>query len=365
MPWGRSSPSCGRCLWRTSPSTAGPCVAEGIRRLRAGQVERRAGFDGEYGVISLLTPGEIARFSGQISLFGAGACLCANPSPRRELQRVSAPEAAPAAPQPEALNPPQLEAVTSTAPVTAVTAGPGTGKTQHPGGPDRLAGGGAGRPPRRRLPPSPSPTRQRRRCASPAGTASGRQAGGGGHDHRHLPRHLSETAWRRAAHQPRRGPDHRGAGAAGVRPKGRRKSLLQAVSRVKNGVSPEDAGLDAELYDAYQARLRDLGALDFDDLLTEGTEAGCHRPAVLPSCAGGRVSGYQRYPVPAGPVLEPERGAVRHRRPGPVHLRLPGRRLPVLPAASRGATWCKGNSPNRKLPLCSGHSGYGLGSDRS
>ena len=50
---------------------AGPCVAEGIRRLRAGQVERRPGFDGEYGVISLLTPGEIARFSGQISLFGA------------------------------------------------------------------------------------------------------------------------------------------------------------------------------------------------------------------------------------------------------------------------------------------------------
>ena len=36
---------------------AGPCVAEGIRRLRAGQVERRPGFDGEYGVISLLTPG--------------------------------------------------------------------------------------------------------------------------------------------------------------------------------------------------------------------------------------------------------------------------------------------------------------------
>ena len=157
---------------------AGPCVAEGIRRLRAGQVERRAGFDGEYGVISLLTPGEIARFSGQISLFGAGACLCANPSPARELQRVSAPEAAPAAPQPEALNPPQLEAVTSTAPVTAVTAGPGTGKTKHPGGPDRLAGGGTGRPPRRdyrRHLHQPSS----RRDARPAGAASGRQAGGG------------------------------------------------------------------------------------------------------------------------------------------------------------------------------------------
>ena len=29
---------------------AGPCIAEGIRRLRCGQVERKAGFDGEYAV---------------------------------------------------------------------------------------------------------------------------------------------------------------------------------------------------------------------------------------------------------------------------------------------------------------------------
>ena len=34
--------------------------------------------------------------------------------------------------------------------------------------------------------------------------------------------------------------------------------------------SPEDAGLDGDLYQAYQARLGELGALDFDDLLTEG-----------------------------------------------------------------------------------------------
>ena len=37
---------------------AGPCVAEGIRRLRRGQVELRAGFDGAYGTISLLSPEE-------------------------------------------------------------------------------------------------------------------------------------------------------------------------------------------------------------------------------------------------------------------------------------------------------------------
>ena len=48
-------------------SVAGPCVAEGIRRLRVGKVDRKAGFDGEYGTISLLTPGEREKLNGQIS----------------------------------------------------------------------------------------------------------------------------------------------------------------------------------------------------------------------------------------------------------------------------------------------------------
>ncbi|MBQ8953065.1 MAG: hypothetical protein IJ048_03025, partial [Clostridia bacterium] len=43
-------------------SLAGDAVAEGLRRLRAGQVIRRAGYDGEYGVISLFAPGELAVF---------------------------------------------------------------------------------------------------------------------------------------------------------------------------------------------------------------------------------------------------------------------------------------------------------------
>lgn len=62
---------------------AGPCVAEGIRRLRAGQVARRAGFDGEYGEITLLTPAEIEQFSGQISLFGLDSPTPEAPKKRR------------------------------------------------------------------------------------------------------------------------------------------------------------------------------------------------------------------------------------------------------------------------------------------
>ena len=51
--------------------------------------------------------------------------------------------------------------------------------------------------------------------------------------------------------------------------KGSARGLLQAVSRVKNGASCVGAGLDESLYADYCARLQALGALDFDDLLTE------------------------------------------------------------------------------------------------
>ena len=40
-------------------TAGGPALAEGIRRLRAGQVIREAGYDGQYGVISLFAPGEL------------------------------------------------------------------------------------------------------------------------------------------------------------------------------------------------------------------------------------------------------------------------------------------------------------------
>lgn len=51
---------------------SGYLIAEGIRRLRAGQVIRRPGFDGEYGTIKLFENHEIQNLDGQISLFGTG-----------------------------------------------------------------------------------------------------------------------------------------------------------------------------------------------------------------------------------------------------------------------------------------------------
>lgn len=45
----------------------GYLVSEGIRRLRQGLVQRKPGFDGEYGTIKLFEPSEIRKLDGQMS----------------------------------------------------------------------------------------------------------------------------------------------------------------------------------------------------------------------------------------------------------------------------------------------------------
>ena len=109
---------------------AGFAVAEGVRRMRAGQVIRKAGYDGEYGVISLFAPGELEMLSGQTSLLGPAA-PAARAKPRA---RAAAPAPAPlpeAGPDPApAPNPEQDAAIRTQAACTAVIAGPGTGKTR-------------------------------------------------------------------------------------------------------------------------------------------------------------------------------------------------------------------------------------------
>ena len=48
---------------------AGTRIAEGIERLRKGQVERIPGFDGEYGVIRLFSAEELNNTEGQMNFF--------------------------------------------------------------------------------------------------------------------------------------------------------------------------------------------------------------------------------------------------------------------------------------------------------
>lgn len=102
-------------------------LAEGVRRLRAGQVIKAAGFDGEYGKLALFTPDELKHPSGQLSFLDEIAVSApAQTAPPAAEQAESAAEAcAPA----RSVNAAQEAAANSRARVTAVIAGPGTGKT--------------------------------------------------------------------------------------------------------------------------------------------------------------------------------------------------------------------------------------------
>ena len=118
--------------------SAGPCVEEGIRRLRAGQVERIPGYDGEYGVIRLLDPSERESLAGQTCLFGVPqAKKKASPkSGKQSVKKQDIPKetgkklASPPNNLLSQLNEEQRKAVTTAEPVVAVIAGPGTGKTK-------------------------------------------------------------------------------------------------------------------------------------------------------------------------------------------------------------------------------------------
>lgn len=120
---------------------AGPLIAEGIRRLREGRVERTPGFDGEYGKISLLSQEERSALEGQLSLFkggeGSAAAARTGRGKRGGTEKRSCAdirgeasgereEELPAA----HLNLDQQEAVEARERAVAVIAGPGTGKTK-------------------------------------------------------------------------------------------------------------------------------------------------------------------------------------------------------------------------------------------
>ena len=134
---------------------SGGRIAEGIRRLRQGEVERIPGFDGEYGVIRLFCADELNNMEGQMDFFSLLGDLTADRSKSekdehaiRSINTGTAPcnggETEISAEQPAArqekaklgartaLNPEQERAVTSVAAKIAVKAGPGTGKGSCP-----------------------------------------------------------------------------------------------------------------------------------------------------------------------------------------------------------------------------------------
>ena len=121
---------------------AGSRIAEGIRRLREGQVERVPGYDGEYGKLRLFGEEELSNTSGQMDFFSLLGMdeekKAGSKAKKQEAERKTGGKAKEKPKKMseakteagELLNPEQEEAVRSKAPRIAVIAGPGTGKTK-------------------------------------------------------------------------------------------------------------------------------------------------------------------------------------------------------------------------------------------
>ncbi len=273
---------------------SGTRIAEGIGRLRRGEVIWRPGFDGEYGSLRLFTRSEIEQLDGQLSLFGQQSDLPledAKTEESRNLQgrgRLSeltacAPQAQNAEGHKNELaslmeekaepiwNEEQRQAIESAHRVTVVKAGPGTGKT------GTLAAHILHLLETRRVNPSgitavtftnqaAGELRERIRRQLGKGPANKLQIGS-----------FHSIAWRFLKD---RGMEVSLAGemetrelACSIRKEfGLKQSVSQIltwVSNVKTGMGEPDSGLGKEVLEAYQNGLREWNALDFDDILLE------------------------------------------------------------------------------------------------
>lgn len=252
--------------------SAGPCVEEGIRRLRAGKVELSPGYDGEFGVVRLLDKAEREALNGQVSIFGAAE------RPQRAAKRESGAAAASAPERAEkreaepgileGLNTEQYAAATAEDRAVAVVAGPGTGKTKT------LVARAAWLIREKGVKPSEiTAVTFTNRAAEEMRARLERELGGRkavrgmtiGTFHAIC---LGELEDARVA-----GPWETAELAGEVlREQGLRSApgtLLGEVSRRKNGL-PGETDIPEEVCGRYDERLHSAGLLDFDDLLLEG-----------------------------------------------------------------------------------------------
>ena len=241
---------------------AGPAVAEGIRRLRLGQVERVPGYDGAFGHVVLLTPAEREALEGQTSLFGAAKAKTPKKQGQPAAPKQSSPKKEQGPSQPTAqLNPEQRRAAEWTGPALAVVAGPGTGKTKtltarilH------LLGQGA-------APGEITAVTFTRRAAGEMEERLAAALGG-----KSALRGLTVATFHAICHDllgrpPLLSREEALALAEAVLRDGGQDmapgEFLRQVSQVKNSAVPLGSSLPPELYQAYQAALARRGAMDF------------------------------------------------------------------------------------------------------
>ena len=246
-------------------SAAGPAVGEAVRRLRAGEVVREAGYDGVYGKVRLLTAEEVEAFNGQVSLFGPVAVPRAPRAKKRPVEKAAPPREEEAPPVPQAgLDDSQRQAVETQARRVAVVAGPGAGKTRTlTARVAHLLDSGV-------KPEEITVVTFTRRAAQELkerledlvgkGAAQGMAVGTFHALCRELlgrPPLLSQGEALALAEGLLKERDSR------LSP----KKLLGWVSQVKNGVVSPEGPEEEALFAAYEQGLKDLGVTDFDGLL--------------------------------------------------------------------------------------------------
>ena len=129
------------------------------------------------------------------------------------------------------------------------------------------------------------------------------------------------------------------------------EGLLRAVSMEKNGLPVELSEAEQKACDTYQAMLAERGAMDFDDLLlAELARAEGAADKDLRSFTHLLVDEFQDCDPIQYRLLR------AWNRPGPVHLRLPGRGRGLLAAPGGGLAPGMHRPPDGELPLPGGDS---------
>lgn len=258
---------------------AGPCIAEGIRRLRKGEVELNPGYDGEYGTIKLLSADEIQAFNGQTSLFAIETLSSQQarvsvdhlkpdnlPIEAKTTRTVSG----------ETLNQEQREAVEALEPVTAVIAGPGTGKTKT------LVSRIAYLIESRGVKPIQiTAVTFTNKAASEMRQRLERQFGGKkfirgmtiGTFHAICLRRLSQRGMVHLVDESA-AMELAGRVLKELDCKGSPRDFLSCLSKRKNRVNMTESVFPEEAFEIYSQRLRQSGGMDFDDLLLEELKQG-------------------------------------------------------------------------------------------
>lgn len=287
---------------------AGPCVAEGVRRLRDGKVEVTPGYDGEYGKIKILDKSEIDSLSGQFSFLGrndlkkagakrtTGAPKAADSPLRTEAEKTAARSPS----LPYGLNPEQWEAAGAAAPAVAVLAGPGTGKTRTLVYRIAYLVEKCGVPPAQITAvtfTNKAAAEMRERLEKHFGDKKAVRAMTIGTFHSICLQLLSGWKEDTAIADEYESQAIVGdiLGELGI--KNSPKDILQSISKVKNRTrfSPGDPDVPAAVWDLYQNRLKQFHLLDYDDILLrvlEHFETGTEKQKT-DSCAHLLVDEFQ------------------------------------------------------------------------